>query len=122
MVKAGEETHHTIPQSGMEIVDIDRRRWLVRSIRRTGRGESLLIWLLSHAFSTLPSRIEHELEEKPPISLDEVKGRVCANIVAFPQDYSDIDDHTAETIEAVRTARSAVEIHDLLGLDGFMAY
>jgi hypothetical protein len=64
-------------QVGMELVDADWRRWLVCSVRRTGRAGSLLFHVLP--FLAAPqSRIEHELKPMTALSLDEVRRRASA--------------------------------------------
>jgi hypothetical protein len=123
LTSCGPRTLKDNMQSGMELVDADGRRWVVRSVRRIGRAESLLVWVLAHAFSTPQSRIEHELEEMTSISLDEVKARVRFSMETHPQDFYEADEAAfLEAVESVRVAQSVAEIHDLLGLDSFMAY
>lgn len=112
-------------QSDMELVDIDGRRWIVRSVRRLGRARPLIPWLLSALLSTPQSRIEHELEQLQPVSLGQVQERACASLKAFPQDWGAEDEHDPvleERLAEVRATRSIAEIHDVLGLDSFMAY
>lgn len=112
-------------QVGMEIIDGDGRRFVVRSIRRTGRGEPLALWLISHVLSTPQSRIEQELDELPPLTLAEIKDRACVSVEAFSQDYG-ADDERETILEPllaqVRSAASVGQIHELLGLDSFMSY
>jgi hypothetical protein len=125
LTSCGPRTLRNNMQSGMELVDADGRRWVVRSVRRTGRGKPLLAWLISHLLSTPQSRIEHELDVLPGLTLGEVKDRVCASLEAFPEDYCHEDERDtvfAQLIGAVRSAKDIAAIHDLLGLDSFMAY
>jgi hypothetical protein len=59
------------------------------------------------------------------LTLGDVKARVCASLEAFPQDYCHADEREtvfAELLESVRTAKDIAMIHELLGLDSFMAY
>jgi len=125
LTSCGPRTLKNNSQSGMELVDVEGRRWVVRSVRRTGRGAPLLAWLLSHLLSTPQSRIEHELDAMAPLTLDDVKARVCASLESFPQDYC-LDDERetvlAELLESVRAAKDIAALHELLGLDSFMAY
>jgi len=66
LTSCGPRTLKNNSQSGMELVDVEGRCWVVRSVRRTGRGAPLLAWLLSHLLSTPQSRIEHELDAMAP--------------------------------------------------------
>jgi hypothetical protein len=126
LTSCGPRTLKHNSQSGMELVDVEGRRWVVRSVRRTGRGEPLLAWLISHLLSTPQSRIEHDLDAMAALTLGEVKARVCASLEAFPQDYCHADEREdaifAELLESVRAAKDIATIHELLGLDSFMAY
>lgn len=108
-------------QAGMELVDAKGRRWAVRSIRKLGRGEPLLMWLLSALLSTRQYRIEQELEPLEPLSLDEVKARVLESIEATAWDYGG-EDELKPLLAKVRSAKSIAAIHKPLGLDSFMAY
>jgi hypothetical protein len=112
-------------QIGMEVVDGDGRRWVVRSIHRTGRGQPLAAWLLSFLVSTPQSRIEQELDELSPISLSEIKERACSSVEATSSDYCAEDERKEvllPLLNRVRSAGSVREIHELLGLDSFMDY
>ena len=112
-------------QAGMELIDADGRRWIVRSIQRTGRAQPILRWLVAHAVSTPQSRIEQEMDKLPSVSIAEIQARACASLEAFPEDYC-ADDERAEVLEPllakVRSAKSVARIFELLGLDSFMAY
>jgi hypothetical protein len=125
LTSCGPRTLKDNMQVGMELIDSDGRRWVVRSVRRTGRGESLLPWLISFLLSTPQSRVEQELEELEPVSLAEVRDRACASLEAFPDDYC-ADDERETVLEPllseVRSAKSVARIYELLGLDSFMAY
>jgi hypothetical protein len=125
LTSCGPKTLKDSMQSGMELVDAAGRRWVVRSVRRTGRAEPLMLWLVSHLISTPQSRIEQELEPSEPLSLSEAKDRVCASLRAYPDYYGAEDENDPaleELIAEVRSANSFGEIPDLLGLDSFMAY
>jgi len=109
-------------QVGMELVDADGRRWVVRSVRRTGRAGSLLSSLLS---SPAQSRIEHELESLEPISLAEVQARVCKAMSSHPDFWCEDDER--DTVLPARLAEvnaiaAIADIHQVLGLDSFHAY
>jgi len=125
LTSCGRRTLKDNMQSGMELIDVDGRRWVVRSVCRTGRAEPLLRWLFSCVLSMPQSRIEHELDAMDPVTLEEVKARACAAMEAFPQDYCDADELETvfpERLRSVRAAQNIAAIHDLLGLDSFMAY
>ena len=110
-------------QIGMELVDADGRRWVVRSVERLGRGEPLLQWLVSAVLSTRQSRIVQELESLAPLSLEEIRERTCAAVARDPWVYADDDpDLLQARLAALRGAPSVAAIHEMLGLDSFMAY
>lgn len=117
-------------QRGMEVVDSDGRRWIVRSIRRTGRARPLLKWLVMSALAGPLWRIEQDLDELAPISLREVQDRVCAWLEAHREDYYDCcadpehqhDDPVRPLLAQVRSAQDFEQIIDALGLDSFMGY
>ena len=125
LTSCGPRTLKKDMQSGMELVDADGRRWVVRSVRRTGRAGSLLPWLLRSLLATPQWRIEHELEPLPPVSLEEAQARVCAAMAAHP-DYWCEEDERATVLPArlaeVRATKTIAGIHDRLGLDTFQAY
>jgi len=113
-------------QTGMELIDSDGRRWVVRSIRRIGRNKPLLLWLVSVVLAGGGgSRIEQELDEMAPVTLAEIKDRTCAYIEANADGYDD-DPQEGEdlksTLAKVRRAKSVAKIRDILGLDWFIAY
>jgi len=109
-------------QIGMELVDTEGRRWLVRSVQRTGRAGSLLSWLLP---GPALFRIEHELEPLAPIPLAEVQARVCDAMKAHPDYWCEDDERDtvlpARLAEVSATATIAA-IHEVLGLDSFHDY
>jgi len=126
LTSCGPQTLKDDMQAGMELVDAEGRRWIVRSIRRVGRAEPLLRALISSLLSGPPqSRIEHELEQLEPITLAEAQDRACAALRTFPQDYGGEDENDPmleERIREVRSTTTIAGIHDVLGLDSFMAY
>jgi hypothetical protein len=68
LTRCGPRTLKSGLQTGMELIDADGRRWIVRDVRRTGRPGSLLPWLVSIAFTGCPqSRIEHQLDPLEPV-------------------------------------------------------
>jgi hypothetical protein len=113
-------------QAGLELIDADGRRWIVRSVRRVGRARPLIPWLVSALLTGAPqSRIEHELEQLQIVSLSEAQARTCASLRAFPQDWGaeDADDPVLEQrIAEVSSTQTIVAIHEVLGLDSFMGY
>lgn len=126
LTSCGPKTLKDNMQDGLELIDADGRRWIVRSVTRVGRAESLLKSALSILlFATPQSRIDHELEALEPLSLDEVKARACAMLEAFPEDYGQYDESDnvlAPLLAQVRAARDVASLPDLLGLDSFKAY
>jgi len=109
-------------QIGMELVDTEGNRWLVRSVQRTGRAGSLLSRLLP---GPAQFRIDHELEPLTPISLAEVQARVCDAMKAHA-DYWCEDDELDTVLPArlaeVKATPTIAAIHEALGLDSFHAY
>ncbi len=107
-------------QLGMELVDADGRRWMVRSVRRTGRAGSFLSRLL--IFGPPQSRIEHELEMLAPLSIEDVRRRACVAMETHAINYLEGDDPEVEfkpLLAKVAKARSVQEIYDLLQPDTF---
>jgi len=126
LTSCGPKTLREGMQADMELVGADGRRWIVRSLRKTGRAEPFAIWLISHLLSTPLSRIEHDLDPMAPVTLDEVKARVCQSMELHPGYYGDSDtvedDEVQSQLASVRSAKSIAEIQEVLGLDSFMAY
>lgn len=126
LTSCGPRTLRQNLEADMELVDASGQRWIVRSLRRTGRGEGLALWLISHLISTPQSRIEHELDPMSPVSLDEVKARVCESMELHPGYYPDADapeeEEARRELASVRSAKSIAEIQDILGPDSFMTY
>ena len=114
-------------QLGMEIIDAEFDRWVVRSVRRIDRAEPFLPWLLGALMTGVPqSRIEHELERLPPTSFEAAQIRVCAAIEAHPLYWCDDPDIDREEVllpllAKVRATRSIADIHRALGPDDFRA-
>jgi hypothetical protein len=126
LTSCGPRTLKDDMQVGMELIDSEGRRCVVRAVRRTGRDQPLLPWLVSWLLTAVPgSRIEHELDELQSVSLSEIKERACASVQATSSDYC-ADDEWEEVLvpllAQVRAAESVARIHDLLGLDSFKAY
>ena len=123
LTSCGPRTLKENMQAGMEIVDGGGRRWIVRSVVRLGRGEPLLKWVVSALLSTRQSRIEQEVEPLAPLSLDEIKQRTCAAVERDAWVYADDDENQLKALLAqIHKARSVAAIHEMLGLDSFMAY
>lgn len=104
-------------QAGMQIVDAKLDRWAVRSVRRVGRAEAFLPWLVGAVLTaTAQSRIEHELEPLAPTGFGEVRARVSAAIEAHPLFWCNDPEEDREEIllallAAVGAARSVADIH-----------
>jgi hypothetical protein len=126
LTSCGPRTLRQNLEANMELVDASGQRWIVRSVRRTGRAEGLALWLISHLISTPQSRIEHDLDPMAPVSLDEVKARVCESMELHPGFYRDSgaleEEELQRELTSVRSAKSISEIQDILGPDSFMAY
>lgn len=125
LTSCGPRTLKDDMQIGMEIVDAEGSRWIVRSVQRIGRAQSLLRTLIASLISTPQSRIEHELDQLEPTTLGEVQTRTCASLRAFPQDWGADDENDPELarrMAEVRATTTIAAIHDVLGLDSFMAY
>jgi hypothetical protein len=126
LTSCGPRTLKDNMQAGMELVDADGRRWIVRSVRRVGRARPLLWWFVSALLTGAPqSRIEHELEQLETVSLSEVQARTCASLRAFPEDWGagEVDEAFLEQrIAEVSNTQTIEAIHEILGLDSFMGY
>lgn len=126
LTSCGPRTLKENMQTGMELVDVDGRRWIVRSVRRVGRARPLLPWLVSALLTSTPQfRIEHEVEQLAAITLGEAQARACAALRAFPQDYGAEDENDPvlkQRLAEVIGTRTIAAIHDVFGLDSFMAY
>lgn len=110
-------------QIGMELVDSEGRRWVVRSVRRTGRAGSLLSLLLPLGPAQL--RIEHELEPLAPTSLADVQARVCEGMRSHPDFWCEDDERDTvlpARLAEVNATAAISAIHEVLGLDSFHAY
>ena len=123
LTKCGPRTLKEGKQVGMELVDADGRRWVVRSLRRTGRAGSLLS--LPFIFGQPQSRIEQELEPMPPLRIDELRRRARAAMEAHAINYLEGDDPDLEfrpLLTRVGKSRSVAEIYDLLQPDTFESH
>lgn len=110
-------------QDGMELVDAEARRWRVKGIRRTGRAGSILSLL--PGFGPPQSRIEHDLEALPDLSLAQVREKARESLEKFRSDYTGYDGDEAEfglLLQNVAQARSVSELYTLLQPDTFESY
>jgi hypothetical protein len=122
LTSCGPRTLKDRMQDGMELVDADGRRWVVRSVARLGRTGSWLMVLLTF---NPQSRIEHELDEMGPLTLAEVKARIRARMAAHPEDWGEgptEDEDRAESLKQLETARSIAAIYERLMPDTFEPY
>jgi len=92
LTKCGPRTLRNNMQAGMELIDADGRRWIVRSVRKSGRTGSLLSLLLT---AVPQSRIEHELEPLQAVTLDDVRRRASAAMEAYAENYVEGDEGKA---------------------------
>lgn len=109
-------------QDGMELIDSGCRRWRVRSIRRIGRTGS---WLMTLLTAKTQSRIEHELETLPALSLSEVKQRTAESLEAHAINYKGFpgdEEEFAAMLDGVQRASSISEILETIGADTFEPY
>jgi hypothetical protein len=120
LTRCGPRTLKEDLQRGMELIDAEGRCWVVRSIKKTGRAGSLLSVLLP--FGPAQSRIEHELDALPPVTLEDVRRRACRAMEAFSENYVDSDEDKAEfdqLLVKVKQAGKISEVYDLLQPDTF---
>jgi hypothetical protein len=125
LTRCGPRTLKENVQLGMELVDADGRRWIVRSVGRTGRAGSFVSLLLFFIFGPPQSRIEHELEPMTELPMEEVRRRACAAMKANAINYLEGDDPDLEfrpLLRKVGRARSVREVYDLLQPDTFEPY
>ncbi|HTI67766.1 MAG TPA: hypothetical protein VL460_09515 [Caulobacteraceae bacterium] len=106
-------------QIGIEIIDLEGRRFIVRSVRRVGRDRPLLRWIVGFLLAGPQYRIEHELEPLKPLSLEETQEKVCVRMRAHPECWQDHELTLPELLEGVAATRTIGEIHALLSLDDF---
>lgn len=120
LTKCGPRTLKENSQDGMELIDAGRRRWLVRSISRTGRAGSLLSLFLP--FGPPQSRIEHQLEPLAEVTMEEVQRRAVASLDADAEDYTYSDEDKAEFAKLRRDvgrAETIAKVYDLIQPDTF---
>jgi hypothetical protein len=126
LTSCGPRTLKNNMQAGMELVDADGRRWIVRSVRRVGRARPLVKWVVSALLTGTPQfRIEHELEQLESVTLSEAQARVCASLRAFQEDFGAEEQDGVffeRRVAEVSNTRTIAAIHDVLGLDSFMGY
>jgi hypothetical protein len=125
LTECGPMTLRQNMQSGMEVIGSDGGRWVVRSIRRVGRNKPLLPWLLWRLLSGPGWRIEQELEEVAPVTLDDIKTRAIQFLEAHPEDHCPDGPQSKDykrLLAQLRAARSVAKLQELLGLDWFIAY
>ena len=123
LTKCGPVTLKENMQLGMELVDADGRRWIVRSVRRTGRAGSFLSLLL--IFGPRQSRIDHELEVMAPLSIEDIRRRARTAMETHRINRLEGDDPDFEfkpLLAKVGEARSVQNIYDLLRPDTFEPY
>ncbi|KKC27972.1 hypothetical protein [Sphingomonas sp. SRS2] len=104
---------------GMELIDSNERRWIVRSGKKIGRATrwGLLDILL---FNPPNLRVAYELEELPPLSLDEIKERAITSEREFSFGEYEADGETAQfdaLLARIRAARNVAGIFKTLSLD-----
>ena len=119
LTNCGPQTLKDDMQRDMEIVDSEWRRWRVKSVRKTGRDTWILPWLVSALLSTRGYRIEQELEQLEPISVDEMRLRVSSAIKAHPDYWYD---EIGTLLAQIGRASSIADVLEVLGPDDFRSY
>ena len=126
LTESGPRTVKERTPVGMELVDADGRRWVVRDMWRLGRDKPLLPWLFWTLMTATPgSRIDYELEPLAPLSLPEVKARMKAGIEVHPLNWcnpSEVETEIPARLAEVDAAESIAGLFEVLGLDWFAAY
>lgn len=125
LTSCGPRTLKDNMQLGMELIDADGKRWVVRSVRRIGRAESLLRTLIDAVLTASPqSRIEQELDELTPVSFAEIRDRACVSMEKNWECYCHFNEREEfePRLAEVRSAKSVAQIFELMGLDSFMGY
>ncbi|WP_340646006.1 hypothetical protein [Phenylobacterium sp.] len=74
---------------GMILVDATGRSWEVVGVRNLGIVGSFLGRIVRFVFQQSNYALEHELAERPPMSLEVAKVRICASIKANPDAWRD---------------------------------
>jgi len=127
LTSCGRRTLRDGLQIGMELVDADGCRWVVRSVRRIGR---IFSWLALLFLTTWSFRIEQELDALEPLSLAEVQERACASMIAHPEwlepQYAHEEEDFARILPPrlaqVRATTSMAALYEILDLDTFEWY
>ena len=82
-------------------------------------------WLFWSLLAGSTYSVEQDLEPLEPLTLDEVKDRVCSAMKAHPEFWCDDPESEAELsqrIRKVRRVKKIAGIDDVLGLDTFEPY
>jgi hypothetical protein len=113
-------------QKDLELIDSSGRRWKVTGVRRLGRSRPFLPWLFWTLLTATPNySIEQDLEPLEPLTLDEVKERVCASMRAHPEfscDDPESKRELSQRLNEVRRVKKIARIDEVLGLDTFEPY
>jgi len=120
LTTCGRDTLKDRMQDDMQLVDSAGRSWRVVSVKRIG-GVGLSLGL--SCFMAGVSRIEHELEAQPSVSLEWFKSRVADGIRAHADVYVWEDETLEQKLDQVSNLRSFADLETELGwLDHFRAY
>jgi hypothetical protein len=125
LTRCGPRTLKNDLQIGMELIDANGRRWIVRDVQRTGRPGALLPWLMSTLLTaSAQSRIEHELDPLEPVSLKEAQERACAAMEAFEEDYigESREKDFLPLLAKVKRTKKIADIYKRLQPDTFEGY
>lgn len=76
-------------RDGMVLVDSNLNCWRVRGVKRLGIRRPLWYFLFRLLFQQAQFQVEPDLEPLEPITLDQLKDRIAASILANPDDWRD---------------------------------
>ncbi len=103
-------------QVGKILMGEDGRCWEILSVVDRGIGSPWKIWWILGLFFGFLHRVEYELRELEPLTLDQVKDRAIAMIRDAPEDWAFDDDGVSvegtldEFIDSIRDAPELVRV------------
>jgi hypothetical protein len=119
LTTCGRDTLKENMQDGMELIDSAGLSWRVVSVHRVG-GVGLSLGL--SCFLAGVSRIEHELEPQPAITLEQFKSRIARCVEAHSDVYVWEDETLEQKLDEVSRFEAFSDLETRLGLDHFRAY
>ena len=101
---------------GIELVDAELGHWVVRSAELQAPAPQPSFW--KRIFSAPPNaELDLELEKLGTLSIEQMRDRVCAGLIAAPQG-SYVDEEDFDTMLAeLRAAGSVREIFEIFAFD-----